>query len=196
MTTDDAPLKPFSPIAKIKADGALMNSDYERVALRLAEGFDFHAAWEAIGRKAENNDQRKYRNKLRQQGVFKNRVRQIMDEREKALAEDDVYGEVKFMCNQLYREAMAVGDIGRVQKAVEMRLQIAKDQAAQRGPSPTAPSAAPAALESADEATPEASRPVGRPPADAPQTKSTPSDIRKALLEKAADAAPTPVAAE
>ena len=194
MTTDDAPLKPFSPIAKIKADGALMNSDYERVALRLAEGFDFHAAWEAIGRKAENNDQRKYRNKLRQQGVFKNRVQQIMDEREKALAEDDVYGEVKFMCNQLYREAMAVGDIGRVQKAVEMRLQIAKDMAAHRGPPPATPSAAPAVIES--DAPAEESRPVGRPTVESPQTKSSPADLRKQLLEKAADAAPTPMAAE
>ena len=194
MTPDDAPLKPFSPNAKVKADGALMNPDYERVALRLADGFAFHQAWEAIGKKADNNDQRKYRNKLLKQGVFKNRVKQIVDERETALAEDAEYGEVKFMCNQLYREAMAIGDIGRVQKAVEMRLQIAKDMATRRGPPLSAPSAQ--VVDAAPDAPAEEARPVGRPAAESPQTRSTPSDIRKALLAKAADAAPTPVAAE
>lgn len=194
MTPDDAPLKPFSPNAKVKADGSLLNPDYERVALRLAEGFSLHQAWEAIGKKAENNDQRKYRNKLLKQAAFKNRVKQIMDERETALAADAVYGEVMFMCNQLYREALAKDDIGRMQKAVEMRLQIAKDMAPQRGPPPAMPSTGPDALES--DAPAEESRPVGRPPADAPQTKSTPSDIRKQLLEKHADIAPTPMAVE
>lgn len=195
MTTpiDDEP-GAYAPRSKLKPDGSLSNPDYERVAIRMAEGVPFHQAWEAIGKKAKDNGQRKYRNQLLRQSGFKNRVKQIMDERTAAEAEDDIYGEPKFLVMQLYREAMAISDLPRIQKAVEMRLAIAREIAARRGAPPAA--AAPAALESDDETPQDAPRPVGRPPADAPQTKSTPSDIKRKLMEIGGPAPGAPMAAE
>lgn len=187
----------WKPTARVKADGALFNVDHERVALRLAEGMPFHDCWTAIGKKATDNQQRKYRNHLLRQAVFNDRVKFIMAERDNALAADDIYGEPMFVVMQLYREALAVGDIGRMQKAVEMRLQIAKEIGARRGVPPAAVAAA-AEVEQPDAAveadTP--ARPVGRPAVESPQTKTSPSDIRKELMARGGPAPDPKVAVQ
>lgn len=174
---DEEELGSYAPKAQLRADGALANSDYERVAIRMADGFTFHEAWDAIGKKHSGGNQRKYRNQLLKQKVFNGRVEKIVSERDAALAEDDLFGETKHVVMQLYREAFAQSDLPRIQKAVEMRLEIAKQIAARRG-SP-APTVTPA---SSDE--PEETRPVGRPAVEDPQAKRTMDDMRASLAAR------------
>lgn len=171
----------IAPKVRAKDDGALTNTDYERVAIRVGAGMDFHEAWTAIGKKHDGGNQRKYRNLLLRQPEFKKRVAMIQQEKTEADAGElagDPFAEAKHMVNMLYRETMAIGDVARMSKAVEMRLDIARQEAARRG---SAPAPAPSAAEPADDAEP---RPVGKPVTENPQNTTSMDEIKKRMMEK------------
>lgn len=177
----------FAPIVKSNADGSLSNPDQERVALRVAVGFTFSEAWEAIGKKTSGHSSRVYRRKIQNHPTFKGRVAVIQAEKTELEQLNKIWGETLFLCNQMYREALAVSDMAKMQKAIEFRIETQKHMASY---TPTVPAAPASPAPASEEAAP---NPVGKPVTQSPQAKRSAADVTKELLRRGGGGIPVPI---
>lgn len=172
----DEPREKFAPSVKLKADGALATPRYERMALMMAEGIPHTEAWKAVGGTNSESGSRKYGQKIFRNNVFIKRVEDLKTEKEE-LEADPIWGEAKWMANQLWRHAMATGDPKGLSQAADLRYKIAEKQSSY-APAPERPAGQAAAA--GEESTPKAS--VGAPSAKSTQTMRDPAAIKEAMM--------------
>jgi hypothetical protein len=146
----------------LRADGAISRLTMERLALFMIEGIEDHAAWKLIKGKAAEGGSIPYRKAMTSHPVFLERMKMLSDERA-AYAEDKVFGELKWMAAQMWREGRATNNASMMQKAADMRMKIMEKETA--------------ALDSVPGGRP------GKPSVENPQTKTDVSDLRQRLLQ-------------
>lgn len=146
----------------IQADGSISRPSAERMALFMADDIGESDAWKLVGKKNQGGSIA-YRQKLVAATVFQSRLAQLKAEKE-LLMSDAVFGETKWMVQQMWREARATGQATMMQKAVELRMKILEREAAfiDRDSAPTP------------------GRP-GKPSVENPQTSAALEDIRSRL---------------
>lgn len=143
-----------------RADGRLSRPAAERFALLMAEGLEPPAAWRALGKKNDSGSLQ-YRKAIQDSPVFKVRLADLIAEKE-TLMQDVVFGEAKWMANQMWREARETGNATMMQKAAEMRWKIAEREADGGGR--------------------EAGKP-GKPAVENPQTQHAVEDLKQRLMQ-------------
>lgn len=114
-------------------DGAVTNERAERLALLVVDGLSENQAWKLLGGKTSGRSW-EYFSDIRTNPNYKGRVQQLLEEKDAFMA-DDLYGEAKWMANQMWREARATNNSTMMQKAAEMRMKIAEREA-DRAPAP------------------------------------------------------------
>lgn len=148
---------------KISADGSISNLRLERLALMMADEVPVATAWKTLG---GNNDGGSfdYRKKVEAEPRFAARVAELIAEREELMT-DDLYGEAKWMANQMWREGRAKADTTLMTKAADMRMKILEKEDARRGAS-------------------EGTRGPGAPVVESGLTNSSMGALRQALIDK------------
>jgi hypothetical protein len=150
-----------------REDGSLTNANMERYCLVLAEGLEPVEAWKAIGKKNQGGSV-DYRKRVEAYAPFVARLASLTAEREE-LMKDDLFGEMKWMANQLWREARAKGDTAGATKAAELRWKILEKESAMRTVAPDQPAGRP-----------------GKPAVENPQTQHDLSGLKARLASMGA----------
>lgn len=158
----------FVPKIRILPDGSIGNAKIELYALILADDVPGPDAWRAAGYDVER--QAGYRRKIHMTEEFQRRLAQLQEERNRLMAEDP-YGRAEWMAGQLYRVAIAKGDVSGMTKAADMQLKISMAKGGASG----------AAAQPAADAGPP--KPVGRPPTEMPNAREDMSDIKRRLRD-------------
>jgi hypothetical protein len=163
---------------KLSEDGAIATVIAEQLALMVADGVKLTDAWRALG-KTNTGGMLAYRQNIERDPVYIARVETLMAEKDLVL-KDDVWGEMRWMALQLWREARAARDYKLMEKAADMRMKVADRQASAR-------QAIDAPAEIVD--APSEKRAVGRPVTESPQTKIDMAAIKDKLIHIGLDPA-------
>lgn len=155
----------YEPIVAANPDGSLKNERHERMALMMAEGFTDLEVWKTFS-ETQSKQSRKYGKRIYANNNFRKRVMDLAAEKQE-LERDPIWGEAKWMVNQLWRQAIACQDVNTMKEATKMRLTIAEKSA----PPP-------------EESTPSATaKGPGRPLAESAQSKGASiQDIKAKLM--------------
>lgn len=159
------------------SDGALSNPKAERLALLLADEVPINVAWRLLDGRNEGGSLQ-YRKKMEAHPAFQKRLMSLKAQREEDL-KDDLFGSMKWMAAQLWREARAKGDGTMLLKAADLQWKITEKEVAFRSNSGG----------EVEGVAPPAGRP-GKPSVQNPQTEARMGQIRDALLQKRPQDAP------
>lgn len=159
------PMTLYEPSVRVDMTGALATARYEWMAIVVAEGFTENEAWRACGGSTADPGSRRYGRRIFQNPVFKQRVQNLMDEKDR-LFEDPIWGEAAWQINQLYRCSVVEKDTKVMLEAVKMRLRIAENMRPPAEAPPPNPTA----------------RGPGAPVAENPQSKLNIKGIKAALM--------------
>lgn len=159
-------------------DGSLSYPLAERLALMMADGVADTDAWRILG-KENNSSGGRTRRAVLAHPVFKLRLEELMAEKAES-EKDEVWGEPRWMAQQLWREARATGDLPLAQKAAEMRLRIAEKSQAEKPP--------PAPAEEGEKVKGK----VGAPAVEQPRSGDV-DDLKRRLAEKGIHVAAPPI---
>lgn len=166
----------FAARVTMTEDGSLKNRRHEGMALLMAEGLSKQDAWTLIDGDNSKTGSRKMRERILAHPVFKMRLETLMTEKED-LEKDPVFGQTLWMAQQLWRQAVAIGDVQLMERAAKLRFEVSKQMAASR------PSGLPG--------TPPTKGP-GAPVAENTQARQSAAGIRENLMRRGMKMDPKP----
>jgi hypothetical protein len=132
----------LEPRFHLTEEGAVSNSKVELYCLALADGVEGATAWKNAGYRNEGGSLQ-YRRKVEATSEFKARMATLMAEKAD-LEKDPMFGEMKWMAAQLWRDARAKADSKAMLEAAQMRWKILERETQFRGAAPQAAADAPA----------------------------------------------------
>lgn len=120
----------FNARIRMLEDGSLSNRRAEQCALLMADGLTQPQAWRLLGG-TNSEGSLKYRKKVFGHPVYKLRIENLMTEKAE-LDQDQHFGDVRWMANQLWRQAVATNDTNLMKEAAKLRLEVGKQMSGQR----------------------------------------------------------------
>jgi hypothetical protein len=158
------------------ADGAIQNPRIELFALLMADGVTRADAWRHAGYR-DDGGSGQYRIRIERTAEFQARMKDLQDEKAE-LEKDPLFGEIKWMANQMWRQARCTNDAAMMTKAADLRWKIVDRETSR--------------LQATEGAPAETKGRPGRPSPENPQATAGLADLTARLMERGL---PAPAAA-